>query len=287
LEKEYILSPAELRSLQMVLLEMLLELDRICKKNEIKYCIFAGTMLGAVRHGGFIPWDDDLDVAMLRLEYNKFRVACKRDLDESRFFFQDDTTDPHYRWGYGRIRHKNSEFIRLGQEHMKMRTGIFLDIFPLDSVPNFAPMRGLHNFYCFILRKLLYAEAGRVTGKTAALRTWYSLLNRIPHLWTFQRIHKLTTNHKNTKLVRHIGFPQPKGRTYGFNREWFENLSDISFEGHTFPGNKDHHSFLTYHYGDYMQIPPPEKRHRHSVSKFKLPSNETSCTHPAPPPPSC
>lgn len=250
---------------------MLIELDRICKKNNIKYCIFAGTMLGAVRHGGFIPWDDDLDVAMLRVEYEKFRAACQYDLDESRFFFQDDTTDPHYRWGYGRIRRINTEFVRIGQEHMKMRTGIFLDIFPLDGVPDFAPLRGLHNFYCFILRKLLYAEAGRVTGKTYLIRMWYRLLNTIPHAWTFRRLNKLTTKWKNNKLVRHLAFPQPKGRRFGFNREWFEELAEIDFEGQPFPGNKDPHSFLSYHYGDYMQVPPPEKRHWHPVSKFKLP----------------
>jgi len=271
LSKEYILSPDELRSLQMVLLEMLLELDRICKLRNIKYCIFAGTMLGAVRHGGFIPWDDDLDVAMMRAEYIKLRDACKNDLDESRFFFQDNTTDPHYRWGYGRIRRKNSEFVRVGQEHMKMHTGIFLDIFPLDGVPEFAPLRGMHNFYCFILRKLLYAEAGRKTGKTALTRAWYSLLNKVPHTWTFRRVYKLTTKWKSSRLVRHLGFPQPKGRVYGFNRVWFEVVSDVGFEGYFFPGNLDYDSFLTYHYGDYMQIPPSEKRHWHPVSKFMLP----------------
>ncbi|WP_055744103.1 LicD family protein [Brevibacillus choshinensis] len=90
------------------------------KKNGISYCLLMGTMLGAVRHGGFIPWDDDMDVAMMRPEYEKFREACKRDLDQSRFFYQDHTTDPHYRWGYARIRRKDTECVRLGQEHIKI-----------------------------------------------------------------------------------------------------------------------------------------------------------------------
>ena len=270
--KVYMMTEQELRSLQKVLLEMLIELDRICKLGGIKYCLFAGTLLGAVRHGGFIPWDDDLDVAMLREDYNMFRHVCKTELDESRFFFQDDTTDPHYRWGYGRIRRKGTEFVRLGQEHMKMRTGVFLDIFPMDGVPEFAPLRGLHNLYCFVLRKLLYAEAGRKTGKTAAARLWYDLLNKIPHTWTFKRFYRLTACNKRSKLVRHLGFPQPKGRRYAFLREWFENLEDYQFEGINFPGIKAFEAFLTYHYGDYNQIPPPEKRHWHPVSKFALPN---------------
>ena len=78
-----------LRQLQIIELEMIIEVDRICKKCGIKYNIIAGTLLGAVRHGGFIPWDDDADIAMLRPEYEKFRDACRTELDTSRFYFQD------------------------------------------------------------------------------------------------------------------------------------------------------------------------------------------------------
>ncbi|MDL2274101.1 LicD family protein, partial [Oscillospiraceae bacterium OttesenSCG-928-G22] len=158
----YMLSPDELHKLQRVLLEMLLELDRVCKKHSIRYCLIAGTLLGAVRHGGFIPWDDDLDVGMTRGEYEKFR-AVSHELDPARFFFQDHTTDPGYRWGWGRVRRLNSEFLRTGQEHMSMRTGIFLDVFPLDGVPDCYPLRALRNFECFVVRKFLYAETGTVT----------------------------------------------------------------------------------------------------------------------------
>ena len=78
-----------LRKLQMIQLEMLTEVDRICRKCNIQYNIIAGTLLGAIRHKGYIPWDDDADVAFLRPEYEKFRDACKSELDKSRFIFQD------------------------------------------------------------------------------------------------------------------------------------------------------------------------------------------------------
>ena len=88
------LNETQLRQLQMTELELLEEVDRICKKCNIHYNIIAGTLLGAVRHGGFIPWDDDADVALLRPEYEKFRKACETELDTSRFYFQDHRNTP-------------------------------------------------------------------------------------------------------------------------------------------------------------------------------------------------
>ncbi len=96
----YTMTPDELRSVQLIELELLCEVDRICRKNNIQYRIVAGTLLGAVRHGGFIPWDDDADVGFLRNEYEKFKKACNKDLDTSRFYFQDHINTPGYRWGY-------------------------------------------------------------------------------------------------------------------------------------------------------------------------------------------
>lgn len=266
-----------LRRLQLVLLDMLLEVDRVCKKNDIKYSLIGGTLLGAVRHGGFIPWDDDLDIMMFGDEYLRFREACKRDLDTEKYFFQDHTTDPHYRWGYGRIRRKNSEFIRVGQEHMKMQTGIFLDIFPRDNVPDFPPLRALHAASCFCIRKLLYAEAGTVTGKNAFIRGWYRLLNHIPARVVFRWRDNLAAywNRRPCKMVRTYTFPTPKGK-FGYDRKRYEELAPIEFEGYWFPGVKDYDGYLTYKYGDYMTLPPPEKRHWHPASVIRLPDDEES-----------
>ena len=108
-----------LEKLQKVELEMLIEVGRICRKNNIKYSIMYGTLLGAVRNGGFIPWDDDCDVMFKRNEYEKFFEACKRDLDTSKFFLQEHRTNPHYLFGYSKSRRNDAVFKREDQGNIK------------------------------------------------------------------------------------------------------------------------------------------------------------------------
>ena len=105
------LTPDQTRAIQTVLLELLCEVRRICELAKIRYTVIAGTLLGAVRHGGFIPWDDDADIGMLREEYEAFRRACDKYLDTSRFYFQDHTCIKGYRWGYGKLRRKDSSYV--------------------------------------------------------------------------------------------------------------------------------------------------------------------------------
>lgn len=98
------LTDKELRRLQLTQTEMLKEIHRICVKNNIKYIMDAGTLLGAVRHGKFIPWDDDIDIRILRSEYKKLCEALENDLDENKFFFQNYESDKNYLWFYSRIK---------------------------------------------------------------------------------------------------------------------------------------------------------------------------------------
>ena len=123
------LNEEQLRKLRSIQMEMLLEVKRICEKHGIKYSLIGGSLLGAVRHQGYIPWDDDADIGMLRKDYEKFRKVCKKELDPERFYFQDDRNTEGYRWGYGKLRKKNTLFLREHQEYLDFGQEIFIDIF--------------------------------------------------------------------------------------------------------------------------------------------------------------
>lgn len=265
-----------LRNIQFIQLEMLQEVDRICKKCNIHYNIIAGTLLGAIRHGGYIPWDDDADVALLRDEYEKFREACKTELDTTRFYFQDHQNTKGYRWGYGKLRRKNTLFLREFQEHMPYKQGIFIDIFPLDNVSDNYAVRSIQNFQCFCVRKVLWSKVGQIADKSFLKRKWFRLLAKIPEKEIFRFYHGmiLRYNKKKTRMVRILMFPTPNNE-YGYYRNWYECSIDVVFEGVTFQGIKDYDSYLTFKFGDYMQLPPVEKRKVHPVSKLKVIENSS------------
>ena len=260
-----------LRQLQLVQLELLEEADRICRKCGIHYNIIAGTLLGAVRHSGYIPWDDDADIALLREDYEKFRKACKTELDKSRFYFQDHRNTRGYRWGYGKLRRKNTLFLRENQEHMPYKQGVFIDVFPLDGVPDSYVKRCMKNFECFCVRKILWSKVGRIAEKCFWKRQVYKLLDHIPEKTVFSYYHRMIAkaNRKKTKMVRILMFPTPN-RAYGYYRTWYEHSADIMFEGKVFQGIHDYDSYLSFKFGNYMELPPEEKRKVHPVSEIRL-----------------
>ncbi len=201
----------ELRRLQLMLLDCLVEVDRVCRANNIRYCIAYGTLLGAIRSKGFIPWDDDVDVVMTREEYDKFtRVANQ--LNPSICFFQDNDTEASYPWGYGKIRRTGTTYIRVGQEHLKHRTGFRMDVFPMDDLPT--SLLGQKVFYgiCFVLRKLTYAQVAWTSQTSALWRAWYKTLSLIPPRWVHKVSRLLQRRHNNSTPNRaHMMFIQPDG----------------------------------------------------------------------------
>ncbi len=267
----YQISESELKQIQAIQIELIEEVDRICKKCGICYNMVGGTMLGAIRHKGHIPWDDDADIGFLRNEYEKFRRACRTELDTDRFYIQDFRDTPGYRWGYGKLRRKDTEFIRLNQESMPYEQGIFIDLMPFDPVPNNSIERRIHFVKCFIYRKVFWSEIGKNTEKNKVYRVLYKIVNKIPEKTVKKSYRKFINKNRKrkTKLVRILTFPTPK-KCFGYERRWYRELDKYEFGRLMLPGAKDYDGYLTVKYGNYMALPPESKRKVHPISKLKL-----------------
>ncbi|MCM1154915.1 MAG: LicD family protein [Roseburia sp.] len=269
--RQYIMTQDELHCLQEIEIELLQEVDRICRKCGIHYNMVGGTMLGAIRHGGYIPWDDDADVGFLRKEYEKFREACRTELDTDKFYFQEIRDTDGYRWGYGKLRRKGTKFIRLGQEFMPYEQGIFIDLFPMDNVPDNTVLRKIHFIHCFLLRKFLWSEVGFKVEKNKIIRLLYGVMRLVPRkalIKWYELLVKANTRHK-TELVRILTFPAPKG-TYGFHRKWFVKQRRYRFSTITLTGARDYEGYLRYKFGNYKELPPEEQRKIHPISELEL-----------------
>ncbi|MFB9276284.1 LicD family protein [Cohnella cellulosilytica] len=266
------MTEAELRRMQLIQIELLAEFDALCRKHELSYIIASGTLLGAVRYGSFIPWDDDIDVEMLRSDYDKF---CKIDKQEFRedTFFQTNKTDKHYPWLYGKLRRTGTQAVRLGQEHLKMHNGVFIDIFPRDGVPNLAVLRSVRGMLAAMSRKILYARVAWRTSETLFGTMGWGVVRLIPKQAAFglAKLLSIAFNEKRCERVGCIGY-HGKAEMNGFLKGWFTELMTLSFEGKQYYVPADWDGYLRYVYGDdYMTPPPPNHRNITSpLSSYSL-----------------
>ena len=268
------MTPSELKRLQAIQMELISEVDRICKKCGIRYNMVGGTMLGAIRHQGYIPWDDDADIGFLREEYEKFRTACKTELNPEKFYMQDIRDTDGYRWGYGKLRRCGTEFIRLNQEKMPYSMGISIDLMPFDNVPEGKLARRWHFLRCYLYRKLFWSHIGKDTAKHWWQRLCFRLMDLVPRdalVASFSGFIEESRKYGRTELVRILTFPTPKGEGFfGYERRWYEELTEYPFEDMHLPGAADYDGYLQVKYGGYMELPPENKRKVHPISKLTL-----------------
>lgn len=257
-KEQIILSNAELRKLQLVQLDILIGFDKVCREHGIKYILDAGTLLGAVRHKGFIPWDDDIDIRMLRSEYEKLRSIPAEEWPD-KIYFQDYKNDKGYPWLYSKVRMEGTRAVRVGQEHLKMRDGIFIDIFPCDGIPSDRKDFDKKCLKAQLCRRTLYARTAKVTATSLLEKIKWNIVCLIPRALVYSIIENLAKKYpdETATKVGCLGWHAPKD-VNGFDKKWFTELADIEFEGKMFMAPKDWDGFLRFSFGDNYMTPPPE-----------------------------
>lgn len=262
----------QLKKIHSLELKIALEVKRICDKYSIPYFLTAGTTLGAVRHKGFIPWDDDMDIGMLRANYIRFIEVCENELGEE-FFLQTWDSDSQYPFSFGKIRLNNTHMIEgFSKNQNETHNGIFIDIFPFDNVPDNSISRKIQGYKYYICKRLLWIKKGmgdNMKEQSFKQRFRYNLFYLFSCLFSYERVKnyykKAQVKYNNTitqKVVTDGSYTYSKE---SIERVWVENLELVSFETEKFLTYKDRKKYLEYFYGDYMKLPPVEKRNRHAL----------------------
>lgn len=237
-----------LKEAQHIMLSILLEFDTLCKEHDLCYWLDHGTLLGAVRHRGFIPWDDDLDVTMPRDDYEKFLQIANKQLPKW-LFLQTKRSDSATSVHYAKLRERNSTYIDAWEEgkDIKYHQGIFIDIFPV----NFIDKR-----YKGIYKKLLnFAKifSNRYIKVDPVAKMLIETLNGFHDEENEFIVSGGESMHYVTHVKKEVVFP----------------LEQVFFEGYEFPSPKDTHTYLSSVFGDgYMRLPPKEKQKVHSVAIY-------------------
>ena len=262
-----------LRKVQLVQLEIAKEIKRVCEENDIRYFLAAGSFLGAVRHQGFIPWDDDMDIGMFRSDYEKFCRIAPQKLDK-RYCLQNWHTDPNYSLPFGKVVKRNTLYLENKKSRRIQENGIYVDIFAYDNAPEDPLERAnlakrLLSIFRTKLMKSGYApwrEENKIIWRKRIGYVYY----QIKALFVSQRELAKAYDALAVALPESPLVYEQKGRAKPiyFPRKLVEELADYTFEGVTFKGPKDYDAYLKLDFGDYMQLPPEDKReNRHQIVK--------------------
>lgn len=258
----------DIKQLQDRLLEILIAFDKVCREHGLRYCICGGTLLGAVRHGGFIPWDDDLDCSMPRPDYERFIAHCREWLPEHLEFVCAEN-DPLYPLPFGKIQDARTTLIE--RRHLYYLGGCYIDIFPFDGHSDNAVLRHWRCARYNYLKKLLYFVHRDPYRHGHGVESWLPLAVRKTHkMADIQRaMRRVMTREDYDKCSLASSFTDGAGKV--LPKSIIGNFGPYMFEGHEVMGIADYDPYLRCMYGDdYMTPPPPEDRFQHNFDYLDL-----------------
>ncbi len=247
---------ADMKKVWAVELELFEKLAEVCSKHNLPFHLSGGSLLGAVRHSGFIPWDDDIDIMMLREDYEKLCEIAKDEF-KAPYFFQTHYTDKGYTRSHAQIRMDGTTGILKSEEGcFKFHQGIFIDVFPMDNIPDDAKaLRKMQREILFCRRVLrLTCDYAANTSKTAVKNIAHKILSLVtkPNK-VYARLERISRSYNSEKTERIAPISTfPEIDKMFFPRECYDEIISIPFEHTVAPVPKGYDTLLTVQYGDYM-----------------------------------
>lgn len=258
----------DIEKLHAIELEAIAEIKKICDLENINWFLIGGSALGAVRHDGFIPWDDDVDIGMFRDDYERFLSVAKTSLSD-KFFLQTLETDKGYHLGYAKVRINDTLYIQENVSHRKMHHGVFVDIYPIDWVPDSKKLRKKQRLYSNLSYTLCRGEP--VTKQGKAINIISTVMSKIiPKSWLKSVgiiFDKKISKFKGKYIANIYGIKQYDNEI--MPREYIGIPILHKFENLTVPIPENYHEYLTFLYGDYMEL-PEDKQFKHFPVKYSF-----------------
>lgn len=268
--------------LHKVLLSAMKDIDKICRENDMKYYLHAGTLLGAVNHKGFIPWDDDVDISMFRDDYDKFCKIIQQEYSDI-YFMQTYKTDEKYTHNRAELKVLGTKMTYIHTEEIRNHPEIGIDIVPLDNVPNCRLLQKIQEMMVFVYDTALQIKLRRIIPHNPLIKM-IGLLAKKDKIVLHEKMDRITQKY-NKSITENIGllsytWRSPFNGMSGYDneikpRKWYENTTFIDFEDTKFMVISDYEQELTQRYGpDYTKPYPEEKRVTKHDVKFYTISDE-------------
>ena len=254
------LTNEEIKKLQQYELDILKEFDRIAKKNNLRYSLIGGTLIGAIRHKGFIPWDDDIDIGMPRKDFIKFKKIINKELNKKKYFYQDVDNTNNYGLIFGKLKMRDSLLIERASNLKKEDQAIWIDIFPFDKTSNNMLIAKLNVLKAYIYKLIYYIKSGnKLIEHTFVRKLSVYIIKFLSIFYTKKRCLKKLEKlyHKydyedNYNLVNYGGVYISKEIC---DSNTFDNLIEWEFENNKFYVSKDYDKYLSnIYYIDIMNL---------------------------------
>ncbi len=266
-----VLSDEQLKKAQELLAKILYEVHQVCEKNNIQYFLNYGTLLGAIRHNGFIPWDDDIDICMTRENYDKFCVLAPNALGKE-FVLQNEDTDNSYGLCYSKVILNDTLWIENNAKKTSRKySGLFIDIFPLDLIPEDKETQNKQLMHYKIVNMLLLAKLNySATAYNTNKRLLFYFFKFLSIFFPLKYLKK-----KRNNII--LGYSKSNSNlltTFSFYEQCITKVASIKeltkhiFEKREYYIPVEYDRILTDTYGDYMTPPPQNERINHNIVEF-------------------
>lgn len=254
----------DLRKVQLLQLEILCEIDKICREKKLKYYIIAGTLLGSIRHGGFIPWDSDIDIAMFRKDYEIFIKEGNKWIN-NKYFIQSDYSDKNHLSNFSKVRAKETIYLVKGNRTKSNHNGFYIDVFVLDDI------KGKPNLFNFCLAKLLKLlqrvkafRNGKIHSTNMSRTIIAIIISLITAIIPTEYINKFTNYIMTRDNNKGYHYVTNYSSRYGIIKQFmhkdiYGTPIELEFEGNHFYAPNNYKYWLERIYGDYLKYPNGDK----------------------------